>query len=213
MKRSIVLAGLLPPCLSLALALAPAHAAEATAATYRPPEAAVKRSRPARYVKQLDAVFSSVDSTGCITDEVSIRLDSPVGFRPTGRKGDALLTVRRSDDCRGTELLTIRDGFRLRPDAFSLSDDLASGTLNFTAKSKERVSGETMPIDVTLAWTSTEDPIEGLAPDGETVSRAKRTRLARSVLRLAEAAGSVTVNGLDLTPEPSRDAAIQITER
>jgi len=150
------------------------------------------------------ATFRSYDGRGCVVSDVTVFV---VGG-PNGVGGAKLdLVASRVDECQGKDLLATKASVALGPGAFSVSPDLGTATLVAAVKAPGRAA----TVNVRLTWTATEPAIAAdtsVSPTG--LGRWSRAPVHR-VLRVAEAAGTVSDGVGNLTPVAAADATLSLT--
>ena len=147
------------------------------------------------------ATFRAYDAKGCVATEVTL---FAIGS-PGGAKLD--LQASRVDECQGKDLLAAKASVALGPGAFSVSPDLGTATLVAAVKAPGRAA----TVNVRLTWTATEPAIAAdtsVSPTG--LGRWSRAPVHR-VLRVAEAAGTVSDGVGNLTPVAAADATLSLT--
>jgi hypothetical protein len=150
------------------------------------------------------ATFRAYDAKGCVATEVTV---FAIGS-PGGAKLD--LQASRVDECQGKDLLAAKASVALGPGAFSVSPDLGTATLVAAVKAPGR-AGRAATVNVRLTWTATEPALEAdtsVSPTG--LGRWSRAPVHR-VLRVAEAAGTVSDGVGNLTPVAAADATLSLT--
>jgi hypothetical protein len=150
------------------------------------------------------ATFRAYDAKGCVATEVTVFV---VGG-PNGAGGAKLdLVASRVDECQGKDLLATKASVALGAGAFSVSPDLGTATLVAAVKAPGRAA----TVNVRLTWTATEPAIAAdtsVSPTG--LGRWSRAPVHR-VLRVAEAAGTVSDGVGNLTPVAAADATLSLT--
>ncbi len=152
------------------------------------------------------AIFSTTD--GCVATDVIISASQGYNHAPPGPKpalSSAFLTVFQSNVCTGETLIDIAGDAPLAVNAFTANQH--SAHLRAPIDVYERVSDSFFDVFVDLAWTST----------GPLIRHRERTHdLANCVVNsyivgsasLAQATGSILVQGTNITPTPSIDAMV-----
>ena len=105
-----------------------------------------------------DAVFSSVDASGCIFTNVFVFASDDAIHNPPGAGNSssvAILYISRYDSCSGTQLLGA-SGFATLADAdFQVQNKLDAATLTATVNVFDFVSNASFNVAVNLTWTAT----------------------------------------------------------
>lgn len=149
------------------------------------------------------ATFRSYDAKGCVATEVTV---FAIGS-PGAGAGKLDLVATQVDECQGKDLLAAKASVALGPGAFSVSPDLGTATLVAAVKAPGRAA----TVNVRLTWTATEPAIAAdtsVSPTG--LGRWSRAPVHR-VLRVAEAAGTVSDGVGNLTPVAAADATLSLT--
>src|SRR4051794_5604202 len=151
------------------------------------------------------ATFQSYDAKGCVATEVTVfALGTPGG---SGAK--LTLLASRVDECQGKDLLAARTSVALGPGAFSVSPDLSTATLVAAVKAPGR-PGRATVFNVDLTWTATEPALEADTNVGPTDLGRWSHGPVHRVLRVAEAAGTVSDGVANLTPVAAADATLSL---
>jgi hypothetical protein len=152
------------------------------------------------------ADFFSTDPSGCVFTDVFVfandrRLHDPPG--PPTTSSEASVGIFQADFCTGTERISAFGSGQLADPAFQITPKLTSATLNTTIEVFDSVSGSTFNVDVALTWTGT----------GGLIRQSQRLHFRspgfiqhfrfNGTFRDAEASGSVSLGGTNLTPQPS----------
>ncbi|ADJ29603.1 hypothetical protein [Nitrosococcus watsonii] len=179
----------------------------------------------------LNAFFTSIDDSGCITTEVSVTVhtgglsvkrltqspdESPAkNLRGNINKspgGEALfISISRIDECQGKVILYAKgkkglgSGGRLR-----IASAQGTATLAFPLKIVTPGSGKPVDAEVNLTWAKTGNPVtvkrsRYFDKPGRLIEAAGRFK---QTFQSAQASGSVSINGENFTPEASMDAGI-----
>jgi hypothetical protein len=152
------------------------------------------------------AGFFSPDPSGCVFTDVFVfandrRLHDPPG--PPTTFSEAFVNIFQFDNCTGTELISAFGSAQLADPAFQITPQLTSATLNTTIEVFDFVSGSTFNVDVALTWTGTGGLIrQSQRSHFRAPGFIQHSRFTGS-FRDAQASGSVSLGGTNLTPEPS----------
>jgi hypothetical protein len=152
------------------------------------------------------ASFSTTDPTGCIVTNVNVyatdgRQQNPPG--PPTASSVADVIISQYDDCAGALLLSGFGEATLTREAFQVTGQSISATLNATVPVTDSVTGSTFNVEVALTWTGTgeltrvSDRYHDQEPGFTFESRSEGT------VRPAVTSGSVSLAGTNLTPQPS----------
>ena len=152
-----------------------------------------------------EALFSTVDETGCIETFVYVAgQDGKV--KQDGKpvvESIAILNIIQFNFCTGETLLDAFGIATLAPDDFVIDKQLNEATLNTTMVVDEFLTGTTFPVDINVSWTgvgpatTVKDRFKIREPGFKLNSRFMGT------FRLAEASGTVSGLGMNFTPEPA----------
>ena len=169
-----------------------------------------------------EAEFHS--TSGCIdTDVFMLATDVPVGIDvregvrqvtvPSDNASALFLGIVRTDHCSNTELTAAFVDALPIPDAdLQVADELSSASLNTAVTLHDYDSDTDLNVTLHLHWTATGDAIRenGLGLKDSVPGRDPFIiRIGDSGLRRqAQAAGSVTVAGENMTPNPSTGASM-----
>ena len=148
---------------------------------------------------------------GCIVTDVFVvategRLHDPPG--PPTPVSFADVNLIQFDNCTGTTLLAAFGEATLTDEAFQVNRELTSATLNATIQVTDFITGSTSNVDVDLTWSGAgallreSERFHFRAPGFILQSRLNAT------FRDAQALGSVTLGGVNWTPQPSSFAQI-----
>ena len=154
-----------------------------------------------------DAYFSHVD--GCINTDAFVQgLDYQYQKPASEPQSYIYLTVSQYNTCTGEGIMYVEAFGWVSDSAFQVSSKQDSATLSGTVSGYDWVSQTTVELTVDLAWTA-----------GGTVTRQKTndhykfpgchivekfTQLTRS----GTATGTVTLGGMNFTPDPSWSASV-----
>lgn len=160
-----------------------------------------------------DAEFYSLDSSGCISSYVFLFVrNGKTSESKESAKAKVEMTVLRSDECRDEVLLQARAKANLKDGEVSFEPQLGSVTLDATIQMLDDQSKNAVTADVLVNWTAVEEPVAlDTRFEIEAPGRIeKRARPVSTTLRLAEASGTLSLDGgTNLLPDFSSDAAIR----
>ena len=154
------------------------------------------------------ANFDNVSPDGCIETAVSVDASQNTVHNQTISEADIL--IGQFDNCTGILLL---DAFGSNFNAnFQVGNKLLSAALNTTISVTDILTGNTFPVSVNLAWTSTsaithEDQIIHFHTQGF-IANAH----FNADFRLANASGTVSAGTTNFTPSPSVFAQIALAK-
>jgi hypothetical protein len=161
----------------------------------------------------VNASFSSTDPSGCITADVFLFAAEASPHDPPGPAqplAAVSLSIYQFDNCTGATLLSAgSSGFVSVPkEDIQVLGRSDSATLSTTLEVFDFVSNTSLSVNIDLTWTATGDPTH--INERSLVQSPGSLVLARSssVAREAEASGSISVRGTNLTPEPSDSGGI-----
>jgi hypothetical protein len=172
--------------------------------------AAPQVATPAEVFRFTDAFaiagFTSTDAGGCVRTDVLLAAGNDVDQEPPGapiRTSGASLRIRRFDSCTGTSLFCSGNvsgvDYRSNPSVREAS---------LTATIPVRCGTTIVDVFVDVTWVATRDPerdVDNVHFDfGDLIINAQ----FRGASSRASATGTVILNGVNLTPTPSRTAEI-----
>src|SRR3954454_14496001 len=152
------------------------------------------------------ATFRSYDAKGCVATEVTV---FAVGS-PGAGAAKLDLVASRGDECQGKDLLATKATTTLGPGAFSVSPDLGTATLVAAVKAPGQ-AGQGAVVNIHLTWTATEPALEADTSVSPTDLGHWSHGPVHRVLRVAEAAGTVSDGVANLTPVAAADATLSLT--
>jgi hypothetical protein len=163
-------------------------------------------------LESADARFYSTDPSGCVTTEVFVlvnrgKLGGPANQADTSEQPS--LRISQVDDCKQIPLMNAFGSVQQKGH-FKVDNGLASATLYTTIPVFDQVSGRSLEIDVSLAWSatgaafSTADHIYFQSP-GHVV---QLKNAVQGTHRPAQASGAVFLDTTNFTPDPSKDAEV-----
>lgn len=159
-----------------------------------------------------DAEFYSLDRSGCISSHVLLFVrNGKTNQSRESAQARVQMTALRIDECQDQILLEARAMANLRNGEVSFDQQLAEVTLDATVPVRDRTSRNAFDAKVSVNWVAVDEPV-ALSARFEVEAPGRIERRARAVatsLRLAEASGTIALDGIaNLIPEPSTDAAI-----
>lgn len=195
-------------------------AALALLAVLSPPAHAVTLELHHAKGTSANAVFES--TSGCIdtevfflADDTLVGADQRLGVTevsvPKDHASDLFLGIVRFNHCTNTDVTAaFVDALPIADADFQIADDLSSASLNTTVTLHDDVTNTPLSVALDVAWTATgpatregglvlSDSFPGPDPS---IIRIADTGTRRD----AQAVGSVTVGGENLTPDPSVQA-------
>lgn len=152
------------------------------------------------------AIFSSVDTSGCVWTDVYLNADEGISQSPPGR-GNASsgvgLFISQYDICANIQLLAA-DGFAslAEPD-FRVFGKLSSATLAATVNVYDYMSNTSFDVYVDLTWTGTGDINRQSSHTHFDSPGCKFNSRFIGSFRPAVATGSVSDGFTNFTPDPS----------
>ncbi|MGR6035981.1 MAG: hypothetical protein ACU4EQ_12155 [Candidatus Nitrosoglobus sp.] len=176
----------------------------------------------------LNAFFTSVDNSGCVTTEVSITAHSGgLSVKSAGKSPDEkpiknidkitgggvlFVNILRINECQGKVILHAkgRKGLGSERLQIALAQGTGTATLKLPIKIINPGSGKPFDADVSLTWVGNGEPVTVIRSryfdePGQIVTAA---RPFKQTFQSAQASGSVSINGENFTPESSQDASI-----
>jgi hypothetical protein len=162
----------------------------------------------------VQAGFFSTD--GCISTDVTISATESKGPHPPDSPTTVSIAdigISQFDQCTGTTVLDAFGEVTLTDQSFQVGPQLISATLKPTGQVTDSVTGSIFNIDVDLTWTPTgpltaeSDRIHVHSPGLIFQSHSNGTS------RDAQASGSLSLGGVNLTPQPSGFAVIASVKR
>ena len=153
-----------------------------------------------------DTFFSSTDPTGCMNTDVSLFASEQIIRNQPGQgtaSSGLTLFIHQYNICTNQQLLAGSGFVPLSDTALQISGNLDSAVLNATANVIDEVSGSPFDVSLALAWRGTSSLGHQTAQLQYSFGGCKTKSHSDGAFRYAEAAGSVTINQVNLTPAPS----------
>jgi hypothetical protein len=152
-----------------------------------------------------EAVFHTVDSSGCIETFVTVIADDN-RIKQTGQpeatsRGE--IDVFQVDHCAGRLLRSAFGLATLTPAQFHIDQHLNAAMLHATTQVTDVVSGKTFPVDVSVRWTGSGDTVRDKNPVHLKEPGFKRIARFIGAVRNATASGSVSDGTSNFTPQPA----------
>lgn len=152
------------------------------------------------------AFFESFDSSGCIGTFVGVSaVDGSVKTGPgqPAVESSAFMFIDQFDFCTGISLISAFGSNPLVADEFQIDKNLNSATLNTAIVVCCDSSGTSFLVPVGVNWTGTGDPFRQKNHFQIKTPGFKLNFRFDGTFRNAEASGSVSVGGTNLTPDPA----------
>lgn len=152
------------------------------------------------------AIFSSVDTSGCVWTDVYVNADEGIFQSPPGRGGASSgvgLFISQYDSCTGTQLLAAEGFASLGDPDFQVFGRLSSATLSATVNVYDYVSNTSFDIFIDLTWTGTGDVNRQSSHSHFDSPGCKFNSRFIGSFRPAVATGSVSDGLTNYTPDPS----------
>jgi hypothetical protein len=162
-----------------------------------------------------EAVFDTVDSSGCIETFVTVIAED----RRIKQAGPAEATLRamvdlfQIDSCSGKLLLSAFGLATLTPDQFQIDKQFNAATLNATIEVTDSLSSNTFPVNVSVRWTGSGDIVTVKNHDHLKEPGFKLNARFTGTSRNATASGTVTDGTTNFTPQPAVVADMGSTKR
>jgi hypothetical protein len=159
--------------------------------------------------RSVDANFTSIDSSGCISSSVNLFAGDLLSDTPPGQAAPGIIVgIFLYDRCTNTQLLTASTIAPLSKKDFRIAGNLNSATLDTTLSVFDEVSGTFVDVTVNLTWIGT-SPVERQHNHFNYRFEDCLTVLHNNTaFRYAEASGTVTIGSTNFTPEPSIEGHI-----
>jgi hypothetical protein len=174
----------------------------------------------------VNAYFTSIDDSGCITTEVSVTAHSSglsvknPGKSPDKNTAENIVTstgggvlfvnILRINECEGKVILHAKGRKGLGSGGLQIALAQGTATLALPIKIINPGSGKPVDAEVSLTWVGNEEPV--------TVTRSRffeepghfirAAHPFKQTFQSAQASGSVSINDENFTPEESIDASI-----
>lgn len=158
--------------------------------------------------KGLDAfaVYSTVDSSGCVyTDVLLYGVDGRVKFGPgkPDAESAAVAIVDRYDACADKELLGAFGYATLTPGQFQIDSQLNEASLTATIELYDYVSDTSFPVSVDMDWVGHGDKVTVKDHFQMKSSGFKLNYKFSGTFRESTTAGAVSDGTTNFTPEPA----------
>src|SRR5215208_5800849 len=149
-----------------------------------------------------DAYFSSVD--GCISTDTFVQGLDYQYKKPAGEpQSYVYITVSQYNTCTGETIMYVEGQTWLSESAFQVSEKQETATLTATVTGVNEVSGSTVEIYVNLTWTANGAPTRTKTNNHYNLPGCHIQEKFTQITRTAVASGTVSIEGVNLTPEPS----------
>ena len=159
-----------------------------------------------------DTFFSSADPTGCINTDVSMfASEQIVKTQPSGpgsASSGLTLFIYQYNYCTNEQLMAASGFAPLAEKDLQISGNLDSAVLNTTANIFDEVSGSSLDVNIALTWQGNSSLGKQMAQFQYSFGGCKTKTHSEGAFRFAEAAGSVTIAQVNLTPSPSVSSTI-----
>jgi hypothetical protein len=175
----------------------------------------------------LNAYFTSIDDSGCVTTEVSITAHSSgLSVKNPGKSPDKnpnknidkstgggvlFVDILRINECQGKVILHANGRKGLGSERLQIASAQGTATLKLPIKIIDPGSGKPLDADINLTWIGSGDPpvtVERSRYFDEPGQLITAARPFKQTFQSAQASGSVSINGENFTPELSQDASI-----
>jgi hypothetical protein len=156
---------------------------------------------------------------GCLRTDVSVvgrkETENFAVGHPTLTNVSASVGVEQFDLCENQILHFWQGGTFLHDPGVVLKVDnqLSTASLQVTILANDLFGGSELPVAVDLSWTATGPIVTGSFVDRHTGSDFVSIVTSSGSSRVATASGSITMDGINLTPGPSSEARIEEAER
>jgi hypothetical protein len=162
-----------------------------------------------------EAVFQTVDSSGCIKTIVTIIANDNriklAGQPEAAARGE--IDLFQVDNCAGRLLVSAFGLAMLTPDQFQIDKQLNAATLSATIEVTDVVSGNAFPVDVSVNWTGCGDTVSDKSHDHLKEPGFKRNARLTGTVRNATASGSVSDGTSNFTPQPASFADMGLVKQ
>lgn len=159
-----------------------------------------------------DAEFYSVDPSGCNSSYVFIFLrNGKTNQSKDSAKAKLEMTISLTDECNNQILLEAQAKANLMDSEISFDPKLGHATLDATIQMRDTQSKNAVTADALVEWAAIEETVSSETRfEVEAPGRIeRRARPVATSLRLAEATGTISLNGgTNLILDSSTDAAI-----
>jgi hypothetical protein len=160
----------------------------------------------------VDAVFSSTDSSGCISTDVNMFAGDLLSDTSPGQASPGIIMVIfQYDQCTNTQLLAASTNAPLSKTDLKITGNLNASTLHATVSVFDEVSGTSFDVTVDLTWTGTSSVYRQNFHSNSRLGDCHSVLRSNGAFRFAEASGTVTDGTTNFTPEPSVEGHIAST--
>jgi|GEM_PF-1387027 len=155
-----------------------------------------------------DAYFSSTDTSGCVSTDVSVVASESIQRFPPDKgepSSGVFVSISQYNYCEGTQLLSADNGYggmQLADQTFQVSANLDSATLNARTYVEDYVSGTAFEVSINLTWTGTGSLGRTRLNSFTRTPGCKMITHQNGTFRPVEASGAVTLEQTNVTPEP-----------
>jgi hypothetical protein len=164
--------------------------------------------------RSVDAVFSSIDPSGCITTDVHVLATDHLSPPPPGSETDSagiILGIFQYNRCTTTQLLAASTIASLSKTDYQIAGNLNSAILQTMVSVFDEVSGTSFDVSVDLTWMGTGERIHQNTHFNDNFEGCHYLLRSNSTYRLAEAAGTISNGITNFTSEPSIEGHIGST--
>lgn len=160
----------------------------------------------------VDAVFSSNDSSGCISTYVSMFAGNLLSDTLQGKDSlGIVIVISQYDRCTYTQLLAASTIAPLSKTDLKIAGNLNSATLHATVSVFDEVSATSFDVTVDLTWTGTSSMQRENFHYNYRFGDCHSVHRSIGAFRFAETSGTVTDGTTNFTPEPSVEGHIAST--
>jgi hypothetical protein len=160
----------------------------------------------------VDANFSSIDPSGCISTGVNLFAGDLLSDTPPGQASPGMIIgIFQYDRCTNTQLLAASTITPLSKTDLKIAGNLDSATLHATVSVFDEVSATFFDVTVDLTWTGTSSVDHQNTHFNYGFEDCHFLLRSNSAFRFAEASGTVTDGTTNFTPEPSVEGHIAST--
>jgi len=162
--------------------------------------------------RSVDANFSSIDPSGCISTSVNLFAGDLLSDTPPGQASPGIIVgIFQYDRCTNAQLLEASTIASLSTTDFQIAGNLDSATLHTTLSVFDEVSGTFVDVTVNLTWMGTSSVNRQNDHFNYRFEDCLSVLHTNSAFRYAEVSGTVTVGATNFTPEPSIEGHIART--
>ena len=162
--------------------------------------------------RSVDANFSSIDPSGCISTSVNLFAGDLLSDTPPGQASPGIVVgIFQYDRCTNAQLLEASTIAPLSTTDFQIAGNLDSATLHTTLSVFDEVSGTFVDVTVNLTWMGTSSVNRQNDHFNYRFEDCLSVLHTNSAFRYAEVSGTVTVGATNFTPEPSIEGHIART--